>query len=135
MKNNFILLSIFILSFSVLSLHLLALNFFLYWHIWWFDLLVHFLAGALVSIFFIWFFKNRIKNFIPKILFLSATITFLVGVFWETFEYFAGLTFSSSSYILDTISDIVFTFLGGLFISFYFLFDLMRNKENQNGKK
>lgn len=121
MKNIFILILISILSISVLSLHILALNFFLYWRIWWFDLLVHFLAGALSSFFFIWIFRNKIREIFPTTPFLSAVFTLMVGLIWELFEYKTGLTFSSSSYTLDTSLDILFTFLGGLCAVIYYL--------------
>ncbi len=128
MKKNLAFLLIVILSISVLSLHFIALNFFLYWHIWWFDLLVHFLAGALASTSFIWFFRDRVRKIFPTTLFVSSIFTLAVGIVWETFEYVAGLTFSSSSYALDTSLDILLTFIGGLVVSVYFLSNLTDNK-------
>lgn len=123
MKDSLILWLISVLSIAVLSLHLLALDLFLYWKVWWFDLLVHFLAGALSSLFFIWIFRKKIGKTVPTIHFLSALFTLGVGLVWEVFEYLTGLTFSSSSYALDTSLDILFTFFGGLCAVVYHLSD------------
>ena len=109
----------FITSAIVAALHCSALQFYLYWRFWWFDILTHFLGGLWVSISFLWLFfqfglvnivKNN-KNYNLVVAFLAALF---IGIFWEIFEYYFGLVFSdASNYIIDTATDISFDLVGG----------------------
>lgn len=96
----------------LLALHLLALEFFFYWRLWWFDWLVHIVGGIVVGLIaglFVLFPKARIKT-----IFLTVVGTALcVSLLWELFEYNFGLTFVSNNYLFDTVSDIVAGFIGG----------------------
>lgn len=47
-------LTIIFLGIIVATLHAIALSQFLYWQLPWFDVLMHFLGGLLVSLFGIW---------------------------------------------------------------------------------
>jgi len=102
--------------------HTLALKFYLYYELWWFDILMHFAAGAWTVLFFLWllFFSDFFlldverKNFLLTSA-LSISFLFLVAVGWEIFELHFGLTFiEDSDYWQDTISDIFSALSGGL---------------------
>lgn len=96
----------------LLALHLLALEFFFYWRLWWFDWLVHIVGGIVVGLVagvFVLFPKARVKT-----IFLTVVGAALcVSLFWELFEYNFGLTFVSSNYAFDTITDVIAGFIGG----------------------
>ena len=51
---------IFITVAIVAALHLSALQFYLYWRFWWFDLLTHFLGGLWVAVSFCGYFFNSV---------------------------------------------------------------------------
>lgn len=93
--------------------HLLAVEASLYWFYWWFDILMHFWGGALITfgtyVMYGFFFKNSKPNL--KIILL---VLFVVTSSWEVFEWFAGL-YDPTTYFIDTAKDVVVGFGGGLF--------------------
>jgi hypothetical protein len=112
--------------FVVLVLHLMAIFFKFYWTTWWFDHIVHFIAGVSVGLFYILF--RRYFLWLEKYLgYLFSFLSFVlfVGIAWEVFEYYTGLTSSMEGYWLDTSIDIVADILGGFFAFLYI-------KENEN---
>jgi len=119
---------IFITIAIVAALHFSALQFYLYWRFWWFDILTHFLGGLWISISFLWLFfqfglvnivKNN-KNYNLAVAFLAALF---VGIMWEAFEYYFGLVaFDASNYAVDTATDISFDLVGGFAAYCIFLF-------------
>lgn len=136
MSQNYYIFPILLISIAVLVLHLLALKFFLYWSIWWFDIVVHLLAGALTSIFFLWIFRKFFsrKKF-PSFIFLSVIFSLTVALLWEVFEFMTGITFSSSNYVLDTSLDVLMTVVGGLFGATYLLSVFMFKSKNLETNK
>jgi len=125
MGKNIFLLPALIISVVVLALHLLALEYFLYWTHGWFDLLIHALAGAMIGFISVWvlsrsksiFFVKPFKFFL--IIFITTS---LISIYWEIFEFIFGLTFTSLNYVQDTILDIVMTVLGGMTVFLYLVF-------------
>lgn len=106
-------------------LNWIATHFYLYWTVYEFDSLVHFLGGILVALFFLWFYfysgffspKRRDFNQFLKISFLSILF---VGVLWEAFELIVGVTgFLDKEYVYDTTLDLIMDFLGALVGCFY----------------
>ncbi len=117
----------FIIVLVMALLHGLAMTFFLYSFYWWFDLPLHFLGGfcaALVSLYFYSFFLSKNVSIInPFIVFVTAIFgAAVVGLAWEIFEYFAGLTFNAlGNYPFDTAKDLTVDVLGGGAAFLYFL--------------
>jgi hypothetical protein len=115
-KNIFSLVAGIVLFIFILNS--LANMFYWYSSVWYFDLFMHFLGGAWLGVFFIWYFYNNLlekgfnkENFIKNILFV-----FLVGFLWEIFEIvfnniIAGHSFDS----YDTFTDLIADLLGGIF--------------------
>ena len=111
----------FILVAIIALLHFFALKFYLYWSIWWFDIVVHFLGGVWVGLIIMWFFffsgfiyknVNLVKN--SKIFFITIVSVIVVGVLWEIWEVWADLiSIDDIGYFLDTPLDIVMDTLGG----------------------
>ena len=119
-------ISIIVLGVVVALLHAHALNNFLYWHLPWLDILMHFLGGLLVALIGLWIArktgiakgaKSKWKLLIDILLFV-----FIVSLLWESFE----LTFQSLvsedpyEYAIDTIIDFLMSTIGALF-GFYIL--------------
>jgi|SRR3989344_2445693 len=110
---------IFITIAIVAALHFSALQFYLYWRFWWFDILTHFLGGLWVAMSFLWLFfqfgfVNIIKNNKSYNLAVAFLASLFVGVMWEAFEYYFGIAVTdASNYVTDTTMDISFDLVGG----------------------
>lgn len=131
---------IFITIAIVAALHLSALQFYLYWRFWWFDILTHFLGGLWIAISFLWLlfqsgFVNIIKNNKNYNLLVAFLASLFVGIMWEVFEYYFGLTATdATNYVIDTATDISFDLIGGLVAYCIFVFKGYHKVEinNQN---
>ena len=111
---------IFILLFVVAILNFLGTTFYLYWTLWGFDTVVHFLAGASVSmavvLFWEYYFPNKTPSLI-KTIFLAVLVAFIIGILWEIYELYFDLTSFSDGivYVRDTLSDLLMDITGGFF--------------------
>ncbi len=101
-----------------------ALAIFFYWYstIWWFDMPMHFVGGVFSGYILVWFglylssrytsFQNKIQFFVWYLVGLG-----IVAVGWELFEFVLKLnTTSSGLNYIDSTSDIAFDFAGGLLV-------------------
>lgn len=114
-----------VLLLTVWALNYTANLYHLYWSIYEFDSLVHFVGGAALSAFFIWayffsgFFdpqKRSLKNFL-LVAFLGAMS---VALIWEIYEIFMGeVAVSGAEYPYDTMMDLIMDFLGAVAFCFY----------------
>jgi len=114
-----------VLILVVVALHLVAFQYSLYWHFWWYDIVVHFLGGLFAGLLSAWivFYSGYIRD--PRLtrwsLFLAIILgTLAIGVGWEVFERLLGHTWSPEGYWLDTSTDVLMDVLGGL-LCFLFL--------------
>lgn len=106
---------------AVFVLHFLALEFHLYWSVWWYDMPVHFIGGMFVSLLFLWFrgfsgARETSGEFVGKnsVSFLKIFVVVLaVGIGWEIFEYSTGFSRMSSGYWGNSFTDILMDILGG----------------------
>ncbi|MDO8483079.1 MAG: hypothetical protein Q7S86_04665 [bacterium] len=116
-----------IVAIFVAFLHVAATMFFLYSFYWWFDIPLHFLGGfcaGLISLYFYSYFHRRTAvSMRPSRGLLVAIIgTVMVGLAWELFEYFAGITFNTvGDYPIDTVKDLIMDILGGYAAYLYFI--------------
>ncbi len=115
----------FALLFIVGILNYVATHFHLYWVVNEFDSLVHFLGGALVSMFFLWlyFFSGAFlpakRNFFYFLLISSLGVLF-VSVVWEIYELLLGeASFAKTAYSYDTTLDFIMDFLGAYAVCLY----------------
>jgi hypothetical protein len=113
----------FLLLCVVGALHYLGSFFHLYWEIWWYDIPMHFLGGAvgaMVTILFLKLFNLSSENK-NKIIVLTIFSTFCIGIAWEIFELYIGYTSFSDGmeYIFDTTKDLIIDMCGGLFAGLY----------------
>lgn len=96
----------------VAVLDFIAMSFDLYWSLWWFDNVVHFLAGLAGGCVAVWFlfdsglFYKKPPTIVQSII-GAFVLLMIVGVAWEIFEYANGLTQSTESYPLDTFHDLL----------------------------
>lgn len=125
MQSNRFLKPIFLMVIAIASMHIIAIIFHLYWSLWWFDKVTHFFWGFWVAMVFLSFsiFKNYInqsnKSY-RRFLLISVVFSLVIGVFWEIFEFQAGVTsLQSSNFVFDTASDLLMDILGSIAGSMY----------------
>lgn len=118
-----ILLRALVLMLVVAGLHFLALTFYFYWQLWWFDILMHFLGGVVVGLGALWAllgFSVR-QGFIPTPfqMFLAVIAAgLIVGLSWEIYELYFRL-FDAHYYAADTSLDVVMDLTGATVAYFY----------------
>ena len=107
----------FLILILVAVLHYAATIFFLYWAVAWFDILMHFLGGLLIGLMtlYIFFTSGYVKY--PNghwVVVLSVTLgaVLIVGLAWELWELFAGLSDVLKDRA-DTILDLIMDMIGG----------------------
>ncbi|MCX6702023.1 MAG: hypothetical protein NTX96_02395 [Candidatus Zambryskibacteria bacterium] len=101
----------FLLLFVIAVLNLIASIFYLHWTIWWFDTVLHLLAGAVIAmtvVLFLQYFYDITSFNLLKIILIAIVVSFIVGILWELYELYFGITFLSDGmiYVVDTISDL-----------------------------
>lgn len=107
-----------LLAFMLGVLEIVALRFYLYWTVWWFDIIMHFLGGLWVSLITLWFYKAfaDVRAHKEHGYLITLLIMILVGVAWEIFEVIAGLTMTSQAgYFFDTVLDLIMDICGALY--------------------
>lgn len=118
-----LLFTLFLVTTLVAVLHSLALTFFFYWQLWWFDILMHFLGGMVVGLLSIAVCVvvqgDREPVFTRKTLlgavFLGVVV---VGIGWELFELRFGI-YEATNYRADTSLDLVMDVIGAFVVYAY----------------
>lgn len=110
-----ILLTFFFTSLVALGvIHVLAIEFYLYWEYLWLDIPMHLLGGittvlglSILPLFKIRFFEER--NTLRNTLF----VVLCIGILWEVFEYVVGFSVYEPGFVVDTVLDIIMDLIGG----------------------
>lgn len=104
------------LAFLIAALHVVANAYFLYWSVWWFDILMHFLGGLFIAASALWLLRFEvppgIRSRIPVFISVFGAVL-IVGVAWEVFEKITG-AYNAIHYTLDTATDIAMDMAGML---------------------
>lgn len=108
---------IFSLSIITSFLHYSALVLSLYYTVSWFDIMMHFIGGALIGlifilIFYIYEWKPFQKNNKATVFIVTLGGVLIVGLAWELWELFVGFTDITTD-LPDTLLDIIMDLLGG----------------------
>jgi|SRR3989338_7145199 len=106
--------SILILSFSLAVLlwvlNQVALAFYLYWTLDWYDIMMHFLGGLTIGVFLICIF--RIANVSTRSFLVVFLLAMFISIDWEIFEYVNDIVDPTENYAIDTAYDLVMDALG-----------------------
>lgn len=105
----------FLIAGSTLAvLHVLALQFFLYWKFHWFDMPMHFLGGVVVGL-LLYTMRDLGVSLIPAQprWFVVLLFVLMFAVAWEIYEVLIGIEIMGD-YVKDTLSDLILGALGGL---------------------
>lgn len=104
-------------------IQVIALRFFLYWTVWWLDIVMHFLGGFWVALIVLWFYKAFVKEKAKSdhgyLLALLGVI--IVGIAWEVFEVLADTAHVRGNYLFDTVGDLIMDTVGAL-VAAYIVF-------------
>lgn len=132
MERKLLLKHLVYLMFFIFLANFLALKFFWYSLIWYFDIVMHFLGGVWVGMFFLYVFTRGERQISIKRLFLEVILaTLVVGVLWEFYEYYLSVISGSSWDLMDTLSDMFFDFLGGIVAYGYLYKSIMSSQINK----
>ena len=108
---------------AIAVVNAIATYFYLYWTVWWFDNISHFLGGLAMGLFTFWIFRRGYPLFQPLgwVRLVSVIIFFvlIIGVGWEIFEYLFDLAGPQigETYWQDTTYDIIADTLGAIVAS------------------
>ena len=110
-KDKLLLIS-FISVIAVALANFVAIYFYLYWAVWWFDNVSHFLGGLSIGLFGFWFFHIFFR--LPQakfasILFITIFMVLVIGGGWEIFEYIYDISDpqAGETYWQDTTYDLI----------------------------
>ncbi|MFT5179947.1 MAG: hypothetical protein ACI9GH_000372 [Candidatus Paceibacteria bacterium] len=123
-KRKPIFWEIFFLIILIAVLHKVALVFFLYWTTGWYDIMMHLLGGfwLSISIIFIFFTSGHIrfpKEHKPLVFLFTISGVLVIGLGWELWELFAGLTDVLED-LIDTVIDVIMDSIGGTLAFIYY---------------
>ena len=109
----------------------LAMKFYWYSSIWWFDMPMHFLGGFWVGLFLFWLFP--LEKISARMVLKIILGVLLIGIFWEIFEIVIGKVIIQDclNTTLDTFSDIFFDIAGATFSILYFLKRIMLKEKKE----
>ncbi len=113
----------FALLFAIGVANLIANKLYLYWTVWWADVVMHFSAGfcvAMASV-LVWHYLLDRNISLRKSAFVSFLIVLIVGLLWEIFETHFEIELISDGYlyVADTVSDLILDICGGILGSIY----------------
>lgn len=105
-------------AYSVILLSLvnfIALKFYWYFSIWYFDMLMHFWGGLCVGFTLMWLLFNKNPDLSFKFILKISLGVLVIGGLWEIFEIlFNNIIAQNKFNALDSISDVFFDLSGGL---------------------
>ena len=83
-----------------------ALEYYLYWVYWWFDIVMHAIGGLVIGLLvYAAGYRTLLK--------LVMTVI-LIGLVWEVFEYAIGVMTYEDDVLFDTILDLIMDTIGAL---------------------
>ena len=116
MSQNKIFRAMFWVLFIVGALNAISYKLYLFWTVIWFDMVMHFLGGLFVSLFFfavLSLLKSQL-SYIEKLV-LGVVFTVLVGLVWEYYELIIQVTnLAKVGYWADTGMDLIMDTLGSI---------------------
>jgi len=127
MKKHKIPILIIVLGIFISVVHSVSLLNSLYFLFWWLDIIMHFLAGVLISLSVMWIYQKHTNNYVrpsfDHVILLNIFLFALtIGLVWESFELLLGVFFvENSTYVKDTILDFIMNSLGVVVGYIYFL--------------
>ena len=106
-------LRFFVLALPFVVAHMMAMRYFLYFYVPWFDTLMHTWGGFLTIMGFVMLGSIGSRRLaLTRPLMILGLLAVMVA--WEVFEYVYGIAGTHPSYLVDTALDVVAGAAGGL---------------------
>ncbi|MFZ2484963.1 MAG: hypothetical protein WAX80_03130 [Minisyncoccia bacterium] len=119
-KKNLILYTTLVLAIIGVVLRSMAEAYYLYWTIWWYDVLLHFLVPFTGGLGIYWglfysglIFRNELGSRMFRVAIVFVCVMAVV-VGWEIFEFVYEFRESTEGYELDTLIDLILGTSGAL---------------------
>lgn len=110
-----LLVSLLVLAAVLFILNEYAQVHFLYWRLWWYDIMMHFLGGVVVGGLAAALLVRLMPSLSWRAMLGGVVVSILaVGIGWEIFEYAAGMFAGVDNIVGDTLLDLVMDTLGAL---------------------
>lgn len=115
MRSSLLLIFLFASVSTLAIVHILALQFFLYFKYPYLDVPMHILGGVVIALALFAAHElafpvpERYLSFVPVIL-----IVLIVALLWEYFEIQIGIPLIENDFEKDIISDLIFGLFGGI---------------------
>lgn len=106
---------IFLIAFFIMAtLHVLAIELYLYWKHLWLDIPMHMLGGSVIAL-GMFAAHDLLRSFPKRLLYpIPVLLVVLMGsLAWEVFEIYAGVPIEAN-FAGDTTIDLVMDMLGGI---------------------
>lgn len=113
----------FLLMLIIVVLHWIGSLYSFYYILDWYDIMMHFLGGAWVAIFFLWVSNTQYAKGLSRLNSFASlvAIVLVVGLLWEALEiYMAFTSFDEPRYWFDTPADLIMDLLGGMYAAFLY---------------
>ena len=139
MDRTKLLKPLLLLMFFLIAFHYVGLKFYWDYTTWWWDMIMHFLAGFWEGLLFLWFFSIKDIPFLkpsldfrdPKLFHKAIFYVLLIGLWWEIFEFYINNYLSMYSFdMIDTSSDVILVLAGGFLAISYFSKRIMSSGQN-----
>jgi hypothetical protein len=117
----------FLILIILAGLHLSGSYYSWYWQFFWFDSVVHIVAGLWSALLILWLASvfgqiNSLVEYKTKTFLIAFISALLIGVIWELVENYYQVTYiSMDGYYFDTAMDILNGGLGGILAYLYFI--------------
>lgn len=133
-NQNIFLFVLLLLTGALYYLDAIAQVNFYYWTFWWYDIMMHFLGGFVVSGFGLWVYirlASPTRMSLRRALLLSIGIGMSIGIGWELFEYFNGMYADQPGIVADTTIDLLMDCFGSVISGLVVYFGLLRQTQSQ----
>ena len=125
MLRDKLFIALFFLIVLIALLHISAIELSLYRLLWWFDVLVHFLAGLWVGGFSLWIYfrsgyiKKPVQTIARAFIVVASAIA-VISIVWEFYEIAIGIPIGEN-YVQDTTVDLIMGALGAFMGFVYYV--------------
>jgi hypothetical protein len=114
-RRTLMILALAALAAVVFVLNYVAGLYYFYWLYWWYDIMMHFLGGALIGGLAVWGAVYHSPSLTWRQLLGIALCTIaLIGGGWEFFEYLTGQYVGQVGVAFDTTIDLIMDLIGTL---------------------
>lgn len=125
MRSRSFFILIFLFAVLLATLHFVGSQFEFYLDLWWFDILMHALGGAISGGFTLivarWFRPlSPILERVSGAYSIAILGALFIGISWEVFEKYYDLIYTQN-YLVDTTIDLIMDVLGSVLIGRYAL--------------